>query len=82
MSGFLGQVQGLGMSFVLAARSRRPVGRRSAEDELVSDVVLAGFPVFRNSGPLECGETAGHGTHSVQAHISRTSAHLNCEGGQ
>jgi hypothetical protein len=46
------------------------------------DALPEGFPVFRNSGPLKCGETTGNSTHSVQAHISRTRAHLNSEGGQ
>ena len=82
MRGLLEQVRELGTAFVPPARPQRPTGRRIAEDELMSDAVRGGFPVFRNAGPLKCGETTGNGKHSVQAHISRTRAHLNCEGGQ
>jgi hypothetical protein len=84
MSVLLGQVRESGACFAPARAGtlHRPVGLRFAEDELVSDAVLGGFPVFRNSGPLKCGETTGAGAHSVRAHISRSCAHLNCEGGQ
>jgi hypothetical protein len=84
MSVLLEQVRELGVDFAPAPAEmlHRLVGLRFAEDELVSDAVLGGFPGFRNSGPLKCGETTGAGTHSVRAHISRSRAHLNCEGGQ
>jgi hypothetical protein len=82
MSGLLGQVRELGTRFVPPVRPHRPTGPRFTEGELASDAVREGFPVFRNSGPLKCGETTNTGTHSVHAHISATCAHLNSEGGQ
>jgi len=52
---------------------------------LVGDAVLVGFPVFRDAGPLKCGETTVNCAHAVQMRIFRARttarAHVNNKGG-
>ena len=69
----------------VGVRFRPRVGQRYAGDELVGDAVLVGFPVFRDAGPLKCGETTSNSAHAVQMRIFRARktarAHVNNKGG-
>lgn len=83
MGGLLKKSQESRAGVVLVAGAR--IGQRFTGDELASDAVLVGFPVFRDAGPLKCGETTLGSAHAGNVRISKARmtarVHMKCKGG-